>query len=228
VPNRRARHLLHMASAGILAIIASASISTVALAQQPKLAWTVANLKTLNATFTGAQSVDLFLQGLSEDDFAVDPNAQEWAFVDLAGNGHLELLITIDPGGRDFVNALVCVWQSGATMKWQTIGGFDLENLPSRIVQLLPNGQHQVLVDDLLEQYQGAKAVPSIKHVYAWGGKGLVLSDTKYKQYYRTNVLPELQEELKSLVSSPDGCDPDQVARYKKEIAAVRAILGGQ
>lgn len=225
MPTSRPRRLMRIAVAGFLATIAIAAIDITLFAQKEMPSWTATNRKQLNALFADAKSVDRFLQGLSEDGFAVDPNTKEWVLVDLAGDGHVELLATIDPGGRDFVNALVCVWQDGSILKWQSIEGFELEDLRSRIVKLLPTGQRQVIVDDLLEEYQGAKAVPSVTHVYTWSGTGLVLSDTKYKRYYRTVVLPKLEDELKRVSAPPDERNPDLMAMYQKEIAAVHAIL---
>lgn len=226
MPTSRSRCLSRVAVVSILAMIAIAAIDIAVFAQKAMPSWTETNLEQLNVLFADAKSVDRFLQGLSEDDFAVNPNTKEWAFVDLAGNQHLELLATIDPGGRDFINALVCVWQDGSTMKWQVVGGFGLEDLPSRIVKLLPSRQRQVIVDDLLEEYQGAKAVPSIEHVYSWSGTGLIPSDAKFKQYYRTVVLPKLEDELKRVSAQPDERNPDLMTMYQKEIAAVHTILG--
>ena len=192
----------------------------------PMPAWTTNNLSQLNALFNSAATVDSFLQEISADDFAAGPNTREWAFSDLAGNGNVELLATLDPGGRDFINQLVCVRQVGTTFTWQVVDGYRLESLPSRIVQIVANGQHQVIVEALMAPYQATAAVPSIPHVYAWSGStGLVQSDSAYKQYYSTTVLPNLQNALRAESTSPDGADPAMVTMYNAEIAAVQAII---
>jgi hypothetical protein len=191
----------------------------------PIVAWTTANIEQLKTMFRSAADVNGFLLKLSEDDFAAGPNARDWAFVDFGGDGNVELVVTLDPGGRDFVNQLVCVQETSKGFEWKVIDGFRLVDLPSRIAKLGPDDQRQLIVEQLLSAYNSQHAIPSIPHVFAWTKTGLVQSDSSYKEYYKTVVLPGRQRALQAEITSQEGACPGTVAAYTTEIAAIQAII---
>jgi len=153
---------------------------------------------------------------------------QEYGFLDLHGDGKVELLCVAENGKAEFI---VMVDQVGGLFhQHRIVNQGEYPTLASRLYRPEGTEAYCIRADEILEWPAGwafADGLPRIPHVYEWNGQDWVLADTKHKDYYAKVVLPPLEAKL-AQGPCPDGDAALQAKcrhSLEKEIAAVKAIL---
>lgn len=165
--------------------------------------WQTENLEALNALLSDKPSVSAFIKEVNSDikpqlrDLAFEPTLCEYELTDLANDGMLELVATLDSSGRLFCNELIVVQKINEVFHAFSVfaPGTSFLDLKSRIVDLNHDGIKELLVPRLLAPYDGANPIPIINDVYEWDGAGLCKANASFKEYYRS-LLPRLKSEL--------------------------------
>lgn len=195
-----------------------------------KQSWEIQNLEPLAALFSNKSSVNSFVQEVYalQYNVVVQPSLCEYELADLNNDGMVELITTLNDGGR-FCNTILVVQNINGTLKASKLyGDGSITDLKSRIVDLNHDGLTQVLVPRFLAPYDGANPIPVIDDVYKWDGTKLRKADTCFKAYYRS-VLPILQSKLLAVRQGQKLDFPEHKGllekKYETEIEEVNRIL---
>jgi len=70
------------------------------------------------------------------------------------------------------------------------------------LVDLNRDGRKELLVEQYIDQYEGAMRAPVETVIFEWSGSKFVDASNKFPGYYRSVVIPNLQTELKAAQSS--------------------------
>lgn len=138
-------------------------------------------------------------------DADIDPvTVGEAMFADIDGDGQLELLATLDSSGRAFFTSVITVRKNKGKYTYSEAfsNGISIQDLPSRLVDLNHDGRKELLVKQYIDQYEGAMRAPVETVIFEWNGKKFVAASDKFPGYYRSVVIPKLQNELKAAQNS--------------------------
>ena len=162
--------------------------------------WDKEHLQLLNTCYPNNGAVARFLEATFAED-VVEPAVAEFVFVDLGGDGNVELLVTI---GGNWINELWLVKQTALGYQKQEIDAYSIEDLQGHVIKLDSSEAREVVVPQKLEANKFGSVVAVFQHVYKWNGESLIAADAQYKSYYRGVVLPELQRQQEELASETD------------------------
>lgn len=185
------------------------SVQVVLGADIAEMDWTQSNIDALRS-FDKDAVVRLVNQVAGNEDpgdAATRDNIGEIAWADLAGDGRVELLVTV-AGSRAFYNSLAVYMQdsSGKVSHHQQLTGWMISDL-DKVVRDLDGDRHKELVIPIQfppGAYWGAKPMAGWPVVYRLQNGKYVEASRDFPNFYDDEVLPQLQ---------------DQIARTHKQIA---------
>jgi hypothetical protein len=203
--------------------------------------WTSA--RALKALFKDKLSVKHFLDEIANEGDTTGPEATpevyDYRFVDLNGDGWLELVALVS--GKRLPVFLDVVFQAPAPpadrlatthrgFVLQSLSGFDVADLNSVLKDLDGDGTEELVMPQLLGDYAGtASPQATIPEVFSWKGADFAKVSGRYPEFYRDEVLPRLERKLQALESLPAAADPAARAvrraereKYVREIAEAR------
>jgi hypothetical protein len=228
---RQARYL---ASIALAALAATAAVQ--AAAASPKSGWASrgewrdADLSRLMKKYNNSAVVTAFvrsaLRSAVDGDYSYT-NIREYRFVDLAGDGKLELVCTADFGGNYTNNNLMVIAKTAKGYSHNDVetGGFYIDNLDALIVSLRNDGTKQILLTRIILGLTG----PMITDVYKFNGAAIYKADAEYPEYYTQVLLPKLKAQISEL-SQPSKSGMEVYAEEKKnlesEIVYINQMLG--
>jgi hypothetical protein len=133
-------------------------------------------------------------------DAATRDNIGEIAWVDLAGDGRVELLVTV-AGSRAFYNSLAVYMQdsSGKVSHQQQLTGWMISDL-GKVVRDLDGDRRKELVIPIQfppGAYWGAKPMAGWPVVYRLRNGTYVEASRDFPNFYDDEVLPQLQDRIK-------------------------------
>lgn len=138
-------------------------------------------------------------------DADIDPaHVGEAMFIDIDGDGQLELLATLDNSGRAFFTSVITVRKSKGKYTYSEAfsNGISIQELSTRLVDLNHDGRKELLIKQYIDQYEGAMRAPVETVIFEWNGSKFVEASDKFPGYYRSVVIPKLQHDLKAAQSS--------------------------
>lgn len=192
--------------------------------------WHASAQKELNAApDLTAQAQHLLAQVLPNADL-VPPTVGEARFVDLDRDGTLELVATVDYSGRGFFDNVVVVRQQQGHFAWTGVSnnGRSIEDLPAHLVDANADGVPELVLEKYIDRYEGALRVPVETVIYRWGPAGFRDESDAFPEYYRTRVIPQLEEQLAmasskgSSKATPSLTSDDEVFVLKTELARAK------
>jgi hypothetical protein len=223
-----------MSVLGRLSITITASfIATLSNAQDPTLAgieaieWVDSSSAQLKALLSNTDVVSKLANQLGPpEDFreAVPEYVGEFRV-----DGQLELVCTTDVSGRAFYTTLVVIFQQRGRLARAAVSthGANMLNLGSRIVDLNHDGRKEVIVPQLMEEYQGYRSVAELPDIYRFEHGALVKANLEFRAYYRETLIPQLKQKLKALQNEPKTDDQQhRVDVIRREIAAAESLYG--
>jgi hypothetical protein len=228
-----------MSVLGRLSITITASfIATLSNAQDPTLAgveaieWVDSSSAQLKALLSNTDVVSKLANQLGPpEDFreAVPEYVGEFRVVDLNDDGQLELVCTTDVSGRAFYTTLVVIFQQRGRLARAAVSthGAKMLKLGSRIVYLNHDGRKEVIVPQLMEEYQGYRSVAELPDIYRFEHGALVKANLEFRAYYRETLIPQLKQKLNALQNEPKTDDQQhRVDVIRREIAAAESLYG--
>ncbi|HET9555312.1 MAG TPA: HEAT repeat domain-containing protein [Anaeromyxobacteraceae bacterium] len=166
--------------------------------------WATSQADGVSRVAWSAEQVSAFLESIMHPDDAI--SVGDFRFADLLGDGHLELVATIDYSGRTFFNHVLVVRRNGPAMfAVQQIKAFDVRSLDGRIVDVDGDGRQELVLPEALTPYLSGP-VPQVRWVaiYRWTGTVYEDSSRSFTAYYSTSILPALRAALDHAKQSGD------------------------
>src|SRR5690349_2629221 len=166
-------------------------------------AWAAGHPRNVSTVTWTSEQIGEFLARATGSDIGYAVG--DFAFVDLLGNGNLELVATIDTNGRGFFNDLLVVRRGSAGIAIQTIPVLSMQSLAGAIFDLNGDGMRELIVPKPLTPYLGGAVDQAAwTAVYAWTGALFEERTSAFAAWYAANVLPGLQEALSGAQQSGD------------------------
>jgi hypothetical protein len=187
-------------------------------------AWDAARTVNVASATWSNDEIAAFIESITSAHHPV--TVGDFRFVDLAGNGKLELVASVDYSGRRFFNTILVVRRTGRAFGVQALPALDVESLSGVVVDLKADGVRQLVVPTPLTPYLGAR-YPQAKWtaVYARSGAVYVESTAAFAAYYEAAVVPNLR---RALANAARASDAMVVALANIEYdKAVRVLAGG-
>jgi hypothetical protein len=189
--------------------------------------WGANRQKELNAAQDLRVQAQHLLETVLPDADLVAPNVGEAYFVDLDKDANLELVATVDYSGRGFFNNVVVVWQQQDKFVWSETrnNGRSIENLSSHLIDANGDGRPELVLERFMDRYEGAQRVPTETIVYRWQTQGFKDDSDAFPQYYRTNIVPDLEKKLAKASAKPSSSpsnNDDEVFTLTGELAKAK------
>jgi hypothetical protein len=161
------------------------------------LAWNESNIKTLRAADKAAVAHFMNKLGSGDDSItAVKPSdILEFEWVDLAGDGKYELVLTESSGPNAYF--LSIYWQEGpGKFRDQSLPG--AATLKTAIRDLDRDGTDEIVLYVSLDPsgFRGARATPVWPRVYRLHDGEYVDASSDFPEFYTDEVLPKLDQEI--------------------------------
>jgi hypothetical protein len=201
----------------------------------------------LRALFKDPATVKSFLGEIESGGDATEPDVigdvEEYRLVDLDRDGWLELVALVSGTGRKLSPFLVVVYQTpegtppsdrlattndGFVMR--SLSGVGVENLTALFRDLDNDGTYEIVMPELLGPFEGAaRPQATMPEVYEWKAGDFVRVSSRYPEFYRDEVLPQVEGKLQKLEELPTPAAAGDRAElralreaYVREIAEAR------
>jgi hypothetical protein len=192
--------------------------------------WLVSQQKELDAAFDLPGQTQHLLEKILPNADVVTPTVGEACFADLDRDGNLELIATVDYGGRGFFNNVVVVRQQQDSFTWTDVtnDGRAIENLQAHLIDADGDGVPELILEKFMGRYEGARGVPVETVIYRWGPAGFSDESDAFPQFYRAQVIPKLERQLAQVLStaasktSSSVGNNDELSMLKAELARAR------
>ena len=168
-----------------------------AWAQSPAdYSWTTANAHNVTTVNWTPAQIGTFLTAAIQPDDPLTVGA--FKFADLLGDGNIELVATADVSGRAFFGDLLIVRRTGSlTFSAQHIAVLNLESLTDVVTDLNGDGKKEIIVPVALTPYlRGDFPEAKWTGIYTWTGSLYEEATSRFAEWYRSNVVPGLQQAL--------------------------------
>jgi hypothetical protein len=205
-------------------LLASSACQATDIASTP---WHATQQKQLNGLPDLPAQAQRLLGTMLPNADVVPPAVGEARFVDLDQDGNLELVSTVDYSGRGFFNNIVVVRQQQGHFSWTALGnnGRSIEDLPSHLVDANGDGVPELVLEQFMDRYEGALRVPVETVIYRWGPAGFRDASDAFPEYYRSRVVPKLEEQLAKASSKGSSKATSSVAHEDDDVFMLKAEL---
>jgi hypothetical protein len=147
--------------------------------------------------------ISSFLTQLTESDEAI--HLGDFKFFSPENDSEYDLAASIDESGRGFFNTIVIVRKLDKGFSYQTVQAWDVKSLDGLIKDVDGDRKKELLVPTGLTPYMGTRPVAVVPIVYGREKGIYVNKSANYSAYYRTEVVPLLQQKLDKLKSAKPG-----------------------
>lgn len=174
------------------------------LAQTPaNYTWSVSSNPNVSTVKWSANQISDFIHTITASDVQI--RVGDFRFIDLLGNGSLELVANADISGRAFFNTVVIVRQKGSAFSFQKLHAINVESLSDVIADINNDGRQEMLVPTPLTPYLGGP-FPQAKWtaIYSWSGSVYLEDSSSFASYYASNIVPTLQQALDKAKATSD------------------------
>jgi hypothetical protein len=218
--NRHLRIILGVVSAAVLSLLA---FSQPVVPGPEAVAWIGGANGVASQSWTRAEIAN-FLRRLPGSRSI--SQVGDFRFADLAGDGRLELVATVDYSGREFFNSVFVVQKQSSAIGYdvQEIEAWNVQSLEGVIKDLNGDRKFELVIPMLLTPYLGARSYAVWRGVFAYAGHEFLEDDLKFLSYYKTEFMPEVDKEISELRSQHG----DQIKIDALQIALERAARLGQ
>jgi hypothetical protein len=188
--------------------------------------WNAAGRLELSRILADEKQFNLILNYLYNSDFYQE-TVGEYQITDLNNDGIIEIVCTVDLSGRGFYNTLLIIRLENLILTKETLRGYQI-TLDRAIADPNSDGIKEIVIPNLLEDYEGSKPLARFYDVYSLINGKYAKVSSNFKSYYRDTILPEIRQALNDL-STDFPNDPDTQeewrAKYTKEIQAINNFL---
>ena len=143
--------------------------------------------------------ISAFLQRVAGGVVASD--VSDFEFIDMLGDGRVELVAAVDYSGREFFDDVLVVSRNEEADKYdvQDLDAWNLESLHGIIRDLNGDGRRELVVPVLLTPYLGARPIAVWYRVYGHDRTGYVDADKEFTAFYKNERIPRLQQKIADL-----------------------------
>ena len=194
--------------------------------------WSEANRTALNVTEKSdlanfiSEVSDLGLALHAECSCVTADDIGEFEWVDLRGDGKLELVAILDVNGRKFFNALAVFQRDPAgKVSYQELRGWMIRDLQEVIRDLNGDRRDELVIPTVLFQYNTA-ATFTWPVVYRLEKGKYVDASRDFPKFYDDEVLPKLDQRLTEYQSMPGQGNHDMAAILIFEREKIVRTLG--
>ena len=123
----------------------------------------------------------------------------DFTWADLAGDGHYELVMTLDVNGRAFFNALMIFRREpSGKIATEELRGSNIQNLGKVIQDLDGDGKDELIIPTMLAEFSADDGI-SWPMVYRLNKGQYVEASRDFPDFYEKEVLPGLDEQIAKL-----------------------------
>lgn len=201
-------------------LICIVGFSAVALANQgpQSYSWSTTSPNVASVTWTN-QQIATFLDTVTNS--SVPSSVADFTFVDLNADGQLDLLAAVDYSGRQIFNTIVVVQRQANNFTVQQIEALNVQSLQGIVADLNNDGHLELLVPTAITPYLGVEAPQAYwTAIYGWNNSLWVDVSSQFSTYYKTTVLPALQQTLNNLQTTSAGTIQSDVAQIEYDKAS--------
>jgi hypothetical protein len=221
-----------------LAIIALMwnSVRAVATTLQDTLrvSWNQQSISSLQKLLSDRKTV----QGIVSEIIALEPNNDEeerandtpdvveYKFVDLSGDGSVQLVCTLDYSGREHATVLMIINYQQGRMETAYLysggGGVGMGQLGGVIQDINGDGRNEVVMSYALVPFISPMTpTPYMEHIYVYRSGALVQADREFIDYYRTRLAVLRQDiDLLSQHAPPSNASAEEHDDYQRILDA--------
>lgn len=198
--------------------------------------WRASLAEKLNRTPDLTAITEKLLIKYDPDSDIVRPTVGDARFVDLDGDGLLELVALVDYSGRPFFNNIVVLTTragSPVTVTYRS-NGVSMTNLSNRILSESGSAKRFVVIDQVIDRYEGAMPSPKEQRVLELKAGALADVSKEHRDYFLIKRIPALEKQIGpassqnrssgSISTSPTETDPQFVLRAELERAKLQSL----
>lgn len=213
--------------------------------------WSANDRSALTNLFSSVSVVEQFLNEPGDHgnaDDRGDAKVKEFRFVDMYGDGRIELVALVDESGRDFFFHVFVVGRKLESdrrknpsmavfdgFEAQQVSAWEIDSLDSALQDLDDDGLPEIVIPVELEPYRGADPHATIDEVFQWNGRQYVKAGSKFPWFYQ-QLIPHLEEIARDLeATSESALSADELrslrfgkASIAKELAEARRRASGK
>lgn len=209
----------------ICALLADALIAIACLAVDiSQIPWNERQIQSLRAL--GKPSVAGFLtdingnfSGHGDCSCIKEKDIGQFGWFDLANDGKIELVATLDVNGRGFFNALLVYRQEASgKISFEELRGWDIGSLNKVVRDLNDDGTEELIIPTPVPpgNWAPTRDTPAWPEVYRFDGQRYVDASASFPDFYDSEVLPVLEKRIENT---------GKVAAEKAEGQYRRALL---
>ncbi|MBV6812191.1 hypothetical protein KWH19_21200 [Xanthomonas campestris pv. pennamericanum] len=203
------------------------------------LTWQSAQAAKLNQTPDLARVAERLIVRYDLDGDTVQPTVSEAKFIDLDGDGTLELVALVDYSGRLFFNnlAVITARTGSPVVTIYRSNGTNMQDLDQRIIAKPGSPKKLLVVDRFIDQYEGSLPSPKEQRLLELNSGSLQDVSKQHREYYlkRLDVL-EKQAEISagssakgaSTASSTSPTERDEKFVLRQELERTRMQTLGE
>ncbi|UXA48572.1 hypothetical protein [Xanthomonas prunicola] len=185
----------------LLALLAASAASSPAWSSDigEPATWQSPRSAELNRTGDLPKLTEALIAKFDPDGNIVPPTVSEAQFIDLDGDGTLELVALVDYSGRQFFNMMIIITTVNAKPVVVTYrsNGANMERLGERIITEPENPNKLIVADRFIEGYKGSTASAKEQRLLELRSATLQDVSMHYPSYYLTKRLPALEKQAR-------------------------------
>ncbi|PPV05504.1 hypothetical protein XBLMG947_3446 [Xanthomonas bromi] len=216
-----------------LVIVSSAPLVAWSADLGQPLTWQSSQAAKLNQTPDLARVAERLIVQYDLDGDTVQPTVGEAKFIDLDGDGTLELVALVDYSGRLFFNnlAIITARTGSAVVTIYRSNGTNMHDLDQRIISKPGSPKKLLVVDRFIDRYEGSLPSPKEQRLLELNSIGLQDVSKQHRDYYlkRLDVLEKqagmsagASAKSASIASSTSPTERDENFVLKQELERTR------
>ncbi|MBO9769978.1 MULTISPECIES: hypothetical protein [Xanthomonas] len=203
------------------------------------LTWQSSQAAKLNQTPDLARVAERLIVQYDLDGDTVQPIVGEAKFIDLDGDGTLELVALVDYSGRLFFNniAIITARTDSPVVTIYRSNGTNMHDLDQRIISKPGSPKKLLVVDRFIDRYEGSLPSPKEQRLLELNSSGLQDVSKQHRDYYlkRLEVLEKqagmfagASAKSASIASSTSPTERDENFVLKQELERTRMQTLGE
>ncbi|GEM_PF-3467581 len=145
--------------------------------------------------------------------------AGEFRFVDLDGDGQLELVVAADESGSGQLNDVYVIWRTPDTYRFrvQHLTAYHVDKLDQVIQDADGDGKMELVLPELMTSGRAGQPQVVYPAVYALASGDYVDESESFSAYYLNTVLPQVDRQIHDLINTQAPADDLLVVQLERD-----------